>query len=134
MKIFLFGSREITWIPKGLYVFLGTFVKDGDSFIVGDCYGADLAWQKALKSLGADFTVYHIGSRPRNSLSNKNVPVKGTKYTDKDDVMIEKCDKAICIHTNSPGSLRNIRRLRELGKSVWVYGPEEIDKLNRKEK
>lgn len=130
MKVMLFGSRNIHWIPKRLWYFLGTFVNSGDEFIVGDCQGADIAFQKVLKARKAPFEVYHIGLRARNTLG-PTIAVPGNKYSNKDDVMIAECDAAICIHTGSPGSLRNIQKLKVLGKPVWEYGPEELVRMDQ---
>ena len=41
--------------------------RNGHSFIVGDAKGADKLAQEFLEELGADYYVFHIGSKPRNA-------------------------------------------------------------------
>ena len=124
MRIFLFGSRAINFIPDEAKEIIKSLVI-GNEFLIGDCYGCDIAWQSLIRELKGNFKVYHIGKQPRNSLTSNTISVAGNRYSDKDDQMITDCDKAICIiRENSPGSRKNIDILKQLGKDVKIFEVE----------
>lgn len=67
-KIMLFGSYKATGIPQELVNWLYQYTQQGHEFIVGDNKGADVAFHKALSSVGAvdNTTIYSMGNPTSN--------------------------------------------------------------------
>ena len=51
-KVFISGSKSISKLTEKMLAVLDKIVQDGDTVLVGDCYGADLAVQKYLLQKG----------------------------------------------------------------------------------
>ena len=47
-KIFISGSKSISKLTEEMLSALDKIIQDGDTILVGDCHGADLAVQKYL--------------------------------------------------------------------------------------
>lgn len=45
-KVFISGSKSISKLTNKMLAVLDKIIQDGDTILVGDCYGADLAVQK----------------------------------------------------------------------------------------
>lgn len=45
-KVFISGSKSISKLTNKMLEVLDKIMQDGDTILVGDCYGADLAVQK----------------------------------------------------------------------------------------
>ena len=87
---------------------------DGAEFLVGDCYGADLLFQKLLLWLNAKATVYHIGNGPRNNAGFPTRHVSGNRYTDKDNVMRAISDSIIYEPQGAgPGTMASVSKLKQ---------------------
>lgn len=80
-KIMLFGSASITGVPAEVVGWLQEYTKQGHEFIVGDNKGADVAFHKALSSVGAvdNTTIYSMGY-PKNNLYEIKAKIFDTYY------------------------------------------------------
>ena len=80
MKIFISGSKSINSISAEIKDYIMTFAKDGNEYIIGDCFGVDLAVQKLLfeKNVSA-VTVYCSGETPRYNVGSWKVKALGVK-------------------------------------------------------
>ena len=134
--IFLFGSMQVNRLPPAAIESIENIERTHPNvtFIVGDCKGIDLAFQRLFKSLGKDnLQVLHMGAHPRNNVNNfesfevtipKSEPYKSGRdyFTFKDKVMCEECDYALAVikKGGSTGSNRNIKHLASLKKECVV--------------
>ena len=105
---------------------LDKIIKEGNTILVGDCYGVDLAVQKHLLQKGfTDVVVYCSGEQPRNhivgmvhSCAKEAAGLKGREFQYvKDKAMCNDCDEAYGFWDGqSPGTLENAKRVQEHGK------------------
>lgn len=66
MKVFLGGSKTLGALPRTVIERLTECIAERCIFLVGDCHGADLAFQKFLYDRKVeDVFVYCSGSAPR---------------------------------------------------------------------
>lgn len=73
-KIMLFGSSTIFGVPADVIEWIRQYSAQGHEFIVGDCKGADTAFQKVLSSVGASRVTIYCMDEARNNLYD--FPVK----------------------------------------------------------
>lgn len=131
-KVFISGSKSISKLTEKMLAVLDKIVQDGDTILVGDCYGVDLAVQKYLLEKGyADVVVYCSGEQPRNlvvgtvhSCAKDAAGLKGRAFQYvKDEAMCKDCDEACGFWDGkSLGTLENANRMKLLGKPFrYVY-------------
>ena len=109
-----------------MFAILDKITKEGNTILVGDCYGVDLAVQKYLLQKGfSDVIVYCSGEQPRNhivgmvhSCAKEAAGLKGREFQYvKDKAMCNDCDEAYGFWDGkSPGTLENAKRVQEQGK------------------
>ena len=125
-KIFISGSKSISKLTDKMFAVLDKIIKEGNTILVGDCYGVDLAVQKYLLQKGfTDVVVYCSGEQPRNhivgmvhSCAKEAAGLKGRAFQYvKDEAMCNDCDEAYGFWDGkSPGTLENAKRVQEQGK------------------
>ena len=130
-KIFLGGSKTIAVLPKRVIKLLELFMCDNVHFLIGDCYGVDLAMQIFLHSKGyRNVTVYCSGDKSRFNIGEwdvKQIPVdKSIKsnvfYRTKDHAMISECDGALVLwDSKTRGTKNNIDMLKQRGVAIFTY-------------
>ena len=143
MKIFLGGSKCVGVLPQGAIQKVEQYIKDNCEFLIGDCHGAVLAFQKLLKGY-AWVTVFCSGSEPRFNVGGWGTVALGYKnsrdydfYAKKDIAMADIADSALMVwNGKSRGTMLNIARMRLAAKEVKVILTDEnlctvIDKLTR---
>lgn len=132
MKFFISGSKSISKLPEKAKSLLDEHIALGTEFLVGDCYGVDVAVQKYLESKGCgNVTIYCSGETPRNNFvtgakvhscakAAKGLTGRAFQYV-KDIQMAKDCDQAIMIwDRKSKGTGENIRRIKELKKPYRI--------------
>lgn len=132
MKVFISGSKSISKLPEEVKSSLDEHIALGTEFLVGDCYGVDVAVQKYLESKGCgNVTIYCSGETPRNNFTTgakvcscaeaaKGLTGNAFQYV-KDIQMAQDCDTALMIWDGkSKGTGENIRRVKEMGKPYKV--------------
>lgn len=143
MKIFLGGSKCVGVLPQGAIQKVDQYIKYNWEFLIGDCHGADLAFQKLLKGY-AWVTVFCSGSEPRFNVGGWSTVALSYKnsgdydfYAKKDIAMVDVADSALMVwNGKSRGTMLNIARMRLAAKEVKVILTDEklcavIDKLTR---
>ena len=143
MKIFLGGSKCVGVLPRAVIEKVELYIEGNCEFLVGDCHGADLAFQKLLKGY-AKVTVFCSGGKPRFNIGNRQVKALGFEksedynfYAQKDLAMAGLADCALMVWDGkSRGTMLNIARMRLAAKEVKVILTDEklcavIDKLTR---
>lgn len=131
-KVLISGSKSISKLTEKMLAVLDKIVQDGDTILVGDCYGVDLAVQKYLQEKGyTDVVVYCSGEQPRNhivgtvhSCAKEMTGLKGRAFQYvKDEAMCKDCDEAYGFWDGkSLGTAENAKRMRLLGKPFrYVY-------------
>lgn len=131
-KVFISGSKSISKLKAEMCEILDKIIRDGDTILVGDCYGVDLAVQKYLLQKGyTDVIVYCSGEKPRKhvvgtvrSCAKEAVGLKGRAFQYvKDEAMCKDCDEACGFWDGkSLGTAENAKRMRLLGKPFrYVY-------------
>lgn len=131
-KIFISGSKSISKLTDEMIAALDKIIQDGDTVLVGDCYGVDLAVQKYLLQKGySDEVVYCSGEQPRHHLigtihscAKDAAGLKGRAFQYvKDEAMCKDCDEAYGFWDGkSPGTSENAKRVQLLGKPFrYVY-------------
>ena len=125
-KVFVSGSKSISKLTDEMLAALDKIIQDGDTILVGDCYGADLAVQKYL--LKKDYTnviVYCSGEQPRHQLigtvhscAKEAAGLKGRAFQYvKDEAMSKDCDEAYGFWDGkSLGTQENTKRVQREGK------------------
>lgn len=125
MKVFLGGSKTAIMLPRELTWLIDSYCQQKASFLIGDCFGADLLMQEYLHALGyPDVTVFVSGDRVRHHSGTypiRHIPAEGRKgfdfYRQKDIAMIEECDCAVMLWDgNIRGTRCNIEDLERMGK------------------
>lgn len=122
--VFISGSRSLKHLDVKVTNRLDNIISKGLSVIVGDCYGAELLIQHYFHGKGyRDVTVFYVGTIRNNYGNFPTVKVSDSNiYAMKDSDMTKKVDFGFIIYDGtSPGSTANIKRLREMKKSVVVY-------------
>ena len=130
MKIFISGSKSINSISAEIKNYIMALAKDGNEFIIGDCFGVDLAVQKFLfeKNVNA-VTVYCSGETPRYNVGNWKVKAFGVKdlkgydfYRVKDVQMALDADFGLFVWDGkSRGTKNNIEEMKKLGKPFIIF-------------
>jgi surfactin synthase thioesterase subunit len=128
-KIFISGSKSISKLTDEMFAVLDKVMQDGDTILVGDCYGADFAVQKYLLQKGyTDVIVYCSGEQPRkhvvgtvHSCAKEAAGLKGKAFQYvKDAAMCDDCDEAYGFwDCQSLGTLENAKRVQVQGK--WFH-------------
>lgn len=135
MKVFIFGSRKIKWVPVEIENFIQQLEASGQQveYIVGDANGTDAEMQKCLARNGAmsrttvycmDFARNNIFKLPTKVFNSADLGEISDieKYTYKDRQMCEDCDVGIAIwDTKSNGTFANITLLKAKNKPVYVF-------------
>lgn len=124
MKIFIGGSKNLTKLPESAVAKIDEFVRQGCSFLIGDCYGTDLSVQKLLAERGCkNVTIYCSGDAPRNNVGGWQVKAlhcggRGYEFfRQKDIAMVADCDRGYMIWDGkSKGTRQNVEDLRHCGK------------------
>ena len=134
-KVFISGSKSISKLTDEMLAALDKIIHDGDTILVGDCYGVDLAVQKYLLDKGyTDMIVYCSSEQPRHHLvgsvhscAKEAEGLKGRAFRYvKDDAMSKDCDEAYGFWDGrSLGTLKNAERVQlECKKFHYVFMPE----------
>ncbi len=136
MKLFVSGSKSISVLPDEVKAILDEHIALGTEFLVGDCYGVDVAVQKYLETKGyRNVTIYCSGETPRNNFAPsakvrscaetaKGLTGSAFHYV-KDIQMASDCDQALIIwNGKSKGTAENIRRIKELKKPYRIITEE----------
>ena len=136
MKLFISGSKSISKLPEKAKSSLDEHIALGTEFLVGDCYGVDVAVQKYLESKGCgNVTIYCSGETPRNNFvtgakvyscaeAAKGLTGSAFQYV-KDIQMAQDCDTALMIWDGkSKGTAENIRRIKEMGKPYRIINED----------
>ena len=112
-KIWLFGSHNIKGVPQYVIDWIDKCNQAGNSFIVGDRLGSDVAFHRALSLVGADKVevvgINRILNNKFNFNERKLNTVTGIKSEEeikdnsdikefKDILMLKECDLAICLY------------------------------------
>ena len=132
MKVFISGSKSISKLPEEVKSSLDEHIALGTEFLVGDCYGVDVAVQKYLETKGyRNVTIYCSGETPRNNFAPsakvrscaeaaKGLTRSAFHYV-KDIQMTQDCDQALVVWDGkSKGTAENIRRIKELKKPYRI--------------
>lgn len=135
-KLFIGGSRHIGRLSAGVRTRLDRIVERHLPVVIGDANGADKAVQKHLD--GRNYRrveVFCSGSECRNNLGDwpvRPIAPPGSKhdfasYAAKDAAMAHEASVGLMIwDERSVGTLLNVRRLVDHGKTVVVYlAPEK---------
>ena len=137
MKIFLSGSKTVTFLPERLTALLDTYCQQKCEFLVGDCAGADILMQEYLHEKGYDQVVVYVsGNRVRHHISQ--YPVKHILvpdgvtgfpfYRQKDIAMVHDCDAAVMLWDGKTrGTCCNIIDMQRLNKPYTVIKIKESD-------
>ena len=136
MKLFVSGSKSISVLPDEVKAILDEHIALGTEFLVGDCYGVDVAVQKYLESKGCgNVTIYCSGETPRNNYvtgakvrscaeAAKGLTGNAFQYV-KDIQMAQDCDTALMVWDGkSKGTAENIRRIKEMGKPYRIINED----------
>ena len=152
MKIFLSGSSTLHELPAGLRAYLDEAVKRSAKFLVGDCYGADQAFQNFLLESGCRNVTVHtsltesfrgypptvLTGRARNNVGNWPVEptfvepgVHGRAFhTRKDMTMAAQANLGVIYwDLKSLGSKNNMHQLAERGRPFRVWRQDGINTL-----
>lgn len=126
-NVFISGSKSISKLTEKMLTVLDKIMLDGDTILVGDCYGVDLAVQKYLLQKGySDVIIYCSGEQPRNhvvgtvhSCAKEAAGLKGRAFQYvKDKAMSDDCDEAYGFwDEKSLGTLENAKRVQAQSKS-----------------
>lgn len=132
MKVFISGSKSISALSEEVKSLLDEHIALGTEFLVGDCYGVDVAVQKYLEFRGySNITIYCSGVTPRNNFAPsakvrscteaaKGLTGRAFQYV-KDIQMAQDCDQALMVWDGkSKGTGDNIRRIKEMGKPYRI--------------
>lgn len=135
-KVFISGSKSISKLTEKMFAVLDKIMQNGDTILVGDCYGADLAVQKHLQKNGyTDVVVYCSGEQPRNlvvgtvySCAKESAGLKGRAFQYvKDVAMCNDCDEAYVFWDGkSPGTLENALRVMQRNKKFHYVFSEGV--------
>lgn len=129
MKVFVGGSKTITYLKDEVKNSLDTLCAMGAEFLIGDCFGADKLLQQYLYDKGySKVTVYVSGERTRNNIGGfieKHINAEGLSgfefYRQKDIVMAEDSDRGLMLWDGKTmGTSANIQDMRRMGKEVTV--------------
>lgn len=131
-KVFICGSRSVYKLQGDAQELISKLNASGNSFIVGDCYGADYEVQKYLSKIDATYTVYYSGAFPRHqwdyAMETVRVPVpdnisRGREYhAIKDKQMCADADILVALWDGtSKGTLANITAFKDSGKTAYVF-------------
>ena len=129
MKVFVGGSKTITYLKDEVKTSLDTLCDMGAEFLIGDCFGADKLMQQYLYDKGyRKVTVYVSGERTRNNIGGfieKHINAEGLSgfefYRQKDIVMAEDADRGLMLWDGKTmGTSANIQDMRRMGKEVTV--------------
>lgn len=89
----------------------------GESFVVGDAKGCDVMAQRLLRALGAEVTVYHMLTTPRNNECYFHLVGGFASDDDRDAAMTKASDADIAWvrpGRDRSGTMRNLRRRKDL--------------------
>lgn len=134
MKILLFGSRDISYIPSTVAAQLEQLMNHGKGtveFIVGDNAGIDSAFHYTLSKIGArsKTTIYGIDYIKNNKFDFNTRIFKSEDYEYEDDMykfkdrqMADDCDIAIVLWDGKSKSVMNrIMLLNMRNKKVYQF-------------
>lgn len=128
--VFIGGSRRVGRLSEVIREKLDSIIERGLRVVVGDANGSDRAVQSFLAEKGyQDVVVYCMGKACRNNVGKWPVrAIEGAGkrgfdyYALKDAEMARDADCGLMIWDGkSKGTLLNVQRLVEIGKSVVVY-------------
>ena len=129
--VFIGGSRRLGRLNPELTGRLDNIIQKGLRVLVGDANGFDRAAQSYLAERGyASVVVYCTAEQCRNNVGGwaiHAVEYSGRDrgrafYTAKDDAMLGDADYGLFAWDGkSEGTLRNVRKMAELGKPSAVY-------------
>jgi hypothetical protein len=138
MKIVLGGSRFIGIVPSNVVELLDNWNRKGFEFLVGDAPGADLAFQKVLKSIGctkvtvfssAGFIRNNYGNWPSEKINSGLKSKSNAVHAFKDRHMTLTADFGLMLWDGkSAGTLSNVIDLVSTGKEckVWMETDSEL--------
>jgi len=136
--VFLSGSIKSKSLPQDVkdytdYLIEHRELQDRLQFVVGDCMGYDVVFQKYLDSWDfEDVIVVHMGDKPRYNPCNfetyevevpMDTPYKSVReyQTFKDEFACDNCDELIIVcKDKSAGSLRNATHGKTMGLPVFL--------------
>ncbi len=131
MKVFIGGSISIKYLDTKVVMLINKYMDQKFEILIGDAYGVDSLVQKhCFNKMYDKVKVYASNGYARNNIGawtieKVNVPsnIYGREfYTQKDIAMTSDCDFGFMIwDEKSIGTLTNIKRLIQYGKSCIVY-------------
>lgn len=134
MKVFIGGSKTITYLNEDAKEKIDEFCKNNAEILIGDCFGADHIVQKYLYDRGyTNVIVYVSGDEVRHNTGNftvKHITVPNDVsgfdfYRWKDIAMANDADCGLMLwNGSSRGTEFNISDLQKMGKSVMVISYE----------
>lgn len=130
-RVFIGGSRKLSKLNEEIQVRLDGVLASSLEVLIGDANGADKAVQTYLAGKGyKNVTLYCSGDECRNNVGNWTTRHVRTAsaikdfehYSQKDKEMAREADYGLFLWDGeSRGTLENIRRMVEQGKTSLVY-------------
>jgi len=135
MKVFLGGSRHLSFIPEEVAIKLDDLINDEGTFLVGDAPGSDSAFQSYLARkkyndvlifTSAGYVRNNFGNWPAEHVDSGLKSKSAASHAFKDRHMAEMCDLGIMIWDgDSAGTLSNIIDLVDQGIDCYLYVAHE---------
>ncbi len=125
--VFIGGSETIGALPENAVAWLDHFIGANERFIIGDCFGSDLALQNYLNSRKYQkVTVYYSGDRCRFNVGEWEAVRVALKP---EEAMIAECNCAFLVWDGfSKETKSSIENLRQNGLPIFIYRTD-LDKL-----
>ena len=134
-NVMLGGSKTIGNLSERVELQMEVLINSGERFLVGDCHGADLAFQNYLHASGySNVTVYCSGEKCRFNVGGwgeVHVPVEdGVEgydfYRQKDLAMIAEADGAVLLWDGrSAATKENRKALAAKGAAIFTYRTDQ---------
>ncbi len=123
-KLLLMGSSafKAKELPTEVKERIDEAIERGMTIIVGEAPGASRLYQDYLKTKGYRNVVVGHAKSMRYNAGNWKTVQYGTDLKERERGMIEDCDSAIVIWTDSSGVIaENLELLKSLGKPAFLY-------------
>ena len=125
--VFIGGSETIGALPENAVAWLDHFIGANEHFIVGDCFGSDLALQNYLNSRKYQkVTVYYSGEACRFNVGEWKTKQFSLNH---EEAMIAECNCAFLVWDGfSEETKSSIENLRKKGLPIFIYRTD-LDRL-----